>query len=326
VQQHQQISGYHVVIGLAVAMASTFMACGFHTPGLSTPEGIQSTLNTAPYTSLTSSDRWTVYETAGKLRVQHGYGCAQAPRAASEEYVGCRIQDMAAVPLDYGDAGTVFLNGWNVQYTNDDHHVQGLGSAIYNIIPVTNGNQFELHWEAGGVLSDENGDDAYAWCYWYTLVFWKRSLDAFDAVALQQESASKTFVHPNGSDAGNDTAVRDLPGAYTDPGFGPRAVLPRGFGLTWPGTDHHVLQAGFDLGAPVISGNEIAWTSQTLLKDNDTRRDYQGAELVSVLSGQSVQLWQPATVLVWQDTPPAGWRSRRIFLSPPMSRYPGVPA
>jgi hypothetical protein len=231
VQQRQQISGSHIVIRLAVALASTFMACGFQTPGLdmSTPEGVQAILNTAPYTALTESNRWTVAAIAGKLRVQHGYGCAQAPQAATEEYVGFRIQDMATVPRDDVDAGTVFLNGWRVQYA--------------------------------------------------------------------QEGTALTFVHQNGWDDGNDTAVRNLPGAFTAPGDGPRMVLPRGFGLTWPGTDHHVLQTGFDLGTQVISGNTITWTARTLLKDNDTRRNYHGAALVSVLSGQSVRFWQPATVL-----------------------------
>jgi hypothetical protein len=301
-QQHQQKVWYPVGIGLAVALASTFMGCGFRSPagGLNTPEGVEQVLNTAPYISPTTSSRSTVYEAAGRLRVQHGSGCAHASRALSGDgtSLGFRIHDMAAVPLDYGDAGTVILNGWKLQYADGDHHVTGLGSAIYNVTEVRNSDQFELHWDAGGVLSDENGDDAYEWCYYYTVVFWKRSSSAFDAVAFNHAG---TFVQPTDSDVGNGTAVRDLPGAWTD-AYGPRAVVPRGFGLTWVDTDHHVLQAGFDLGTPVSTGNTLTWTAQTLLKDDATLHAYHGAALVSVLSSRSVQQWQPATVSSWSDT------------------------
>jgi len=304
-QLRQQKVGYPVVIGLAVALASTFMGCGFHSqPGLSlnTPEGVEQVLNTAPTISLATSNISTVYEAAGRLRVQHGSGCARASRAVSTDgnSLGFRIHDMAAVPLDYGDAGTVFLNGWRLEYADDDHHVIGLGSAIYNVTEVRNGDQFELHRDAGGVLSDFDGDKPYEWCYYYTVVFWKRSSSAFDAVAFNHAG---TFVQPTESDVGNNTAVRDLPGAWMNDPYGPRAVLPRGFGLTWVGSgDHNVLQAGFDLGTPVSTGDTLSWTAQTLLKDDDTRRDYHGAALVSVLSSRSVQQWRPAAVSSWSDS------------------------
>ena len=105
-----------------------------------------------------------------------------------------------------------------------------------------------------------------------------------------------TFVHSEGSDPGNDTARRELPGAVQV--SDPRAVLPRAFGFVWGSdTDHHLLQAGFDLGTPVPSGDTISWTSTTLWKDNSTRRDYYGSAIVSVLSGPSVNMWHPDTVL-----------------------------
>src|SRR5262249_13721797 len=208
------------------------------------------------------------------------------------------IHDMATVPLDYYDAGTVFLNGWRLQYNDGDHNVLGLGSAIYNVTEGRNGDQFELHWDAGGVLSDELGQDAYEWCYWYTMVFWKRWSSSFDAVAFNQAG---TFVHADNHDPGNDTAVRNLPGTFMD-AYGPRAVLPRGFGLTADDGDHNLLQAGFDLGVPVSSGNTLTWTAQTLFKDNDPRFNYYGAALVSVLSSRSVQMCRPATVSRWSDS------------------------
>src|SRR5262249_3735921 len=152
VQKRPKLCGYHVVLGLAVALASTVMGCGFRSrpAAINPPDRAAQLLNLAPYRALTSHRRATVYEVAGKRRVQHGSGCASAPQAASTDYVGFRIHDMATVPLDYYDAGTVFLNGWRLQYNDGDHAVLGLGSAIYNVTEGRNGGQFELDWDAGG--------------------------------------------------------------------------------------------------------------------------------------------------------------------------------
>jgi hypothetical protein len=318
-QQCKQKYGHTVFTGVTVVVMSLFAACSFQLPpgiDINTPEGIHAILNSAPYKNLTESQRATYVEVPGLLKVQHGLGCAQASEAASETYIGLRIRDMAVMPPGY-NTGTVFLNGWRLEYQNDDHHVRGLGSVIFNIThnitQTQNGTQHELHWEAGGVMSDDNGDDKYNWCYIYTLVFWYRNSSnrtgfwpEIDALPFQVDNnpAPLTFVHSTGGDAGNDTARRALPGAVSLPSALPRAVLPRGFGLSWASdTDHHLLQAGFDLGTPDPSGNTISWTSTTLWKDNNTRRDYYGAELVSVLSGQGVQpLLQPATVLRWSGS------------------------
>jgi hypothetical protein len=224
---------------------------------------------------------------------------------------------MADLPPGY-NTGTVFLNGWRLEYQSGDHQVQGLGSAIFNIThditQTPTGPHHALHWEAGGIISDLNGDDAYKWCYIYTLVFWYRNPSTIhtplrpqiDALPFQVDDnpAPLIFVHSMGDDPGNETARRALPGGVSLPYPLPRAVLPRGFGLTWSlatEDDHNLLQAGFDLGTPVHNGNTINWTSTTLWKDNSVRRDYYGAEIVSVLNGQGVQMLHPANVLRWSD-------------------------
>jgi hypothetical protein len=296
VQPRQQRSYASVVTGLMMAlaatvMACTFMACDFASPdALKTPEGINKVLNAAPVRPLEEAGRWTVYEVPGKLSVQHGFGCAKADHAATEEYIGFRIRDSAAVPLTFADAGTILLNGWDVEYTNGDHHVTGLGTAIFNITETHTEDAFALHWEAGGVLSDKDGEDDYKWCYRYTLVFWNQG--AFDAVVPAQTDVATTFVE-------DGTALLDLPGHFPTPPYGgPHAVVPRGFGQTYVDKDHEVLQVGFDLGpdTPDIVGNEITWTSQTVLKDEDSEDGHEAAAFVTVLSGQSVELWQPPTV------------------------------
>jgi hypothetical protein len=310
-QPRRYRSRFDVGFGLVVALASTFMACAFQGyQSVNTPERIHEILNTAPYEDLTDSQQATYIEAPGLLKVQHRLGCAQADKAASENTVGLRIHEMAVIPPGY-NTGTVFLNGWRLAYQNGDHHVRGLGSAIFNITQTQNGTQHELHWEAGGVLADDGivagirRDNPYEWCGIYTLVFWHR--DMFDWQLIPPQIAALpyhtdappdalTFVHAEGSDPDHDTARRELPGAVQV--SDPRAVLPRAFGFVWgSSTDHHLLQAGFDLGTPVPSGDTISWTSATLWKDNSTRRDYYGSAIVSVLSGPSVTMWHPDTVL-----------------------------
>ena len=48
---------------------------------------------------------------------------------------------------------------------------------------------------------------------------------------------------------------------------------------------------------PLVIGNTITWASQTILKDKDKIHLYNGANLVTILSGQSVYMWQPRSVL-----------------------------
>jgi hypothetical protein len=216
------------------------------------------------------------------------------------------VQQHESVPSGLADSGTVFLNGWSMRYANGDHHVQGLGTAIVNISETrdTQNELFTLNWEAGGVLSDQNGDDPYDWCYAYTVVFWSRRGSAFDAVAFARSLGVRQEA---GSDPGNATALRNMD-ASAHNAYGPGVVLPQGFALIWDGnSDRHLFQTGFDFGDAVPTVERgLSWTSRTLLKDNDDRHDYFGAELVSVLSYSSPQMLHPLTV--YRETR-SGWRA-----------------
>jgi hypothetical protein len=301
VQQHLQRSCSAVIIGLVVALASTFLACEFGSPGTTpqTPQELLEVLNKAPIIPLSAGDRWTVYEEPGRIRVQHGYGCAQAGGTSEETFIGFRIQDQEVAP-NVDDRGAVFMNGWDIQYLNGDHHVVGLGSVIFNISRAKDTPGLTLQWEAGGVLSDHNGDDDYKWCYRYTLIFWNPS--AIDASAFQFDE-STTFMSkgvPSGSGVGEIEGKFTIPDAKDSP----RAVLPRGVGQIWTdGDDHEVLQVAFDLGTPPVggmiapTGNTLTWTSQTILVDDGGAHDHEQAEIVTIMSGQSVYMWQPRSVV-----------------------------
>jgi hypothetical protein len=113
-QQLKYVCGYIVVIGLAILMAMMFMACTFNPSGIAgnPAERLHTILNMAPYVEITRSDRWIASDVPGKFHVQHGYSCAEAPHAASQQYIGLRIRESVVFPSRAYE-GTVFLNGWD---------------------------------------------------------------------------------------------------------------------------------------------------------------------------------------------------------------------
>jgi hypothetical protein len=207
-----------LLTGFMVALASTFLACTFGSPppDPNTPQELLNMLKQAPIIPLSEGDRWTVYEDPGRIRVQHGYGCAKVGGTSQSSFIGFRIQDQEASP-NLDDRGAIFLNGWDMEYLNSDHHVLGLGSVIFNISRAKDTPGLTLQWEAGGVLSDKNGNDDYKWCYRYTLIFWNPSV--IDAQAFQSDE-STTFLTPDDSTAD----VGELEGTFTIPD---KAAAPR---------------------------------------------------------------------------------------------------
>jgi hypothetical protein len=296
------------------ALSSAAAGCGFSSPAAAacganaTEDFITCALNMAPYVEPGSDTRKIVYQAPGKLRVLHGQSCVSVPRAADSKQFAFRIQQSETLPAAYADSATVFMNGWNLRYVNGDHHVQGFGSAIVNIKESRQPDGLQLQWEAGGVLSDENGDDPYEWCYSYTILGWTRSGSAFDAVAGER---GRAFIRP--SDPGNSTALHLIAGSARN-SYGEGVVLPQGFAMMWDDHgDRHVFQAGFDYGQHYSSGTgEMAWTSRALFKDNGDNNDYYAAELVSTLTYSSPQSYHPQEVLF--ETP-SGFQSRANAVS-----------
>jgi hypothetical protein len=301
----QRLLGYTGVVGLAIVI----VGCQFDpsAPAGSDPQAVKEYINakfaSAAPVALTEGDRWTVYAEPGTIMVQHGYGCAEAPQGAFEDeegvHYGLRIEEFLEIPAEYGDTATVFLNGWRLEYTglddtgNDDNHVLGLGASIFDIQQTPH----TLQWQAGGILSDKNGNNAFKWCYYYTVVIWNGINPIHASSTHSDQGAALTFFARNNS--GDSTALTDLPGLFEVPRIYRHAILPRGFGMMWEdGDDHHLLQQAFDFGDSVALPDSqdralLSWISQTIFKDNSTRRDYMAAELVSIMSGLSVGVIQP---------------------------------
>ncbi|HZR80637.1 MAG TPA: hypothetical protein VFD92_06040 [Candidatus Binatia bacterium] len=299
-----------MVEGVSGATAAVLLvACSYSPPvALDTPTGLYRTLNTAPYGTATQSDRWTVVDNPAGLRADHGFACVSASRGGSRDFIGIRVQDSAAIPTGY-DA-TVFMNGWKSSYKKKDHHVLGLGSIIFNI----DKQPSQLVWDAGGVIADKNGDDAFEWCYHYTVLFWPKT-DPFDIRAVHSDSSGQLiFVDDNQ----HSNVVHSIPGSYTPPGTGrpPVAALPSGFALAWTDSDHHVLQLGYDLGSASLSGTTLGWTSNAILKDNSARRDYYAFEAVTILRGSGFDVRHPSTLVREKNDGTTVSQSNALQLSP----------
>ncbi len=211
----------------------------------------------APLKELTSSDRNVVFEEQGTIIVFHGRGCAVSNKSGTEDVL--KVEQSLDLPA-YATNATVFLNGWLVRYLDNDHEILGLGTTIGNIRLERN----TLKWQAAGVLSDHNFEDAYSWCYNYTVVAWNPSnlnltVDHKDGSCDPNDSSDPSQA--NFFNADNDeitTALSSFASFLQNPDFASSktvAILPRGFGFTWKdasiiegcNTDHNLLQIGYNL-------------------------------------------------------------------------------
>lgn len=278
-----------------------------------------------PVIGLDSSVQKPVFEDQGTIAVFHGSGCAELTEPSERNYL-IRIQDSIGIP-EYATDATVFLNGWQLRYLEKDHEVRCLGTAISNI-ELSDG---VLQWEAGGTISDQNADDGFSWCYYYTVLAW----NSVRIDALADHGGSDDHIFTN-FDTDHTTALKVLPGYIQNANFTTGesvAVLPRGFGLTWAGgwEDHHLLQVAYNLdysetfveyqkkyypadptrvpsqptlpsAASYVDSGFVSWETKTIFKDNSLRRDYGSGEIVSALGGRDVGIVQPPyTILPLED-------------------------
>lgn len=252
------------LILLGVLITVPLMSCGFSAclEGCEFPIG-----EDAPLKELTSQDRNVVFEEQGTIIVYRGSGCAESKKSGTEDVL--KVEQSLDLPA-YAANTTVFLNGWRSRYLSKDHHIEGLGTVIGNIRLERN----TLKWQAAGALSDKNFDDAYNWCYYYTVVAWNPSnlnltVDHKDGSCGDSGDPSQAnFFYDNNSEtttarssqekffygttSETTTALSFFPSFLQNPDFASNktvAVLPRGFGFNWAceQPDHHLLQIGYNL-------------------------------------------------------------------------------
>ena len=271
-----------------------------------------------------SSDRQIVFEEPGTIIVHHGFTCAESNQPDEERIL--RVDESVNFP-SYVTNATVFLNGWRFRYLSDDHNVAGLGTAIGNIVF----DKLTLKWQAAGMMSDDNFDDGYHWCYWYTVIGWN---DAVLPLTVDHddgciEEGDPTITNLFAADnTKSTTALSCYPSFLINPGFAagkPAAILPRGFGFVWQSIfertpdDHHLLQIAYNLehsevfaengkayrkedeafvlplpnSASNAGSGIVTWETYAIYKDNDARRDYGFGEVVSGMAGTDLGVIQP---------------------------------
>lgn len=271
---------------------------------------------------LTASSQTTVFESPGTLIVYHGSGCSESKKSGTEDVI--TVKQSVNLP-SYATQATVILNGWDMQYLDEDHHVAGLGTIIDSIRIEKN----TLTWRATGMISDQNFDDSYQWCYHYTIIAWNST--AINLIADHQDGSCE--LKPTLEGAGNfmatsntetTSALSVFPSFLLNQAFSASkavAILPRGFGFAWTGCDldHHLFQLGYSLGhsevfiehgkpyrkmggviTPSFSGSAsqvgagyVSWETSVIFKDDDGRRDYHFGQMVSALAGSDLGIIDP---------------------------------
>lgn len=267
-----------------------------------------------------------VFEDPGTIVVQHGFGCA---RSDNGRFI--KVEQSLDIP-DYANQATVVLNGWRMNYFDDDHHVLVLTSALGKIRFDQPRGAKKLTWEAIGILADDNLKRHYGWCYYYTVIAWNGTklhavVDNGDADHFcKSGTGSDNFFFAFNSYT--TTALSCFLSFLQNPNFASSrtvAILPRGFGFGWPG-DHHLLQVACNFEAsetfiakqrykkaqgevtPLQSPDGradtgfVSWNTSTIFKDNDSRRDYMFGELVSGMAGSDVDVLQPAFPILPRDS------------------------
>ncbi len=247
------------------------------------------------------ADRKISFEDKGRFIMLEGNQCTEQARGPESATMLITL-DMPA----YVNRGTVVLNGWDLRYLHKDHEVRSMRADITHSKLITGGNSSPmLVFEVAGELSDQNWDDAYEFCVYYTgFGFNSAWIDAriegdysgIDTSALQIDSE------------GPIAALESLWSDGTLKGSDSIAVIPRGFSFQYDNkfecelrfppcrwedpADHHLRQVAYSLyqtgASPNPDGNPH-WVTQTIFKDNGTRTHWIKAR-AALIGGNSVKL------------------------------------
>ena len=304
---------------IAVIITTWLVSCGFQHGELS----LCYRLDQAPVKQATSSQQYIEIQDPDTIVVYSGSGCAESNKSGEEDII--KVEQSLDLP-PYATNATVFLNGWHLQYLHSDHRVTGLTTLVRNIEL----NRRTLKWQAVGLISDLDFNEAYNWCYYYTVIAWNPSkinltVDHDDGPCSGVPSETREANFFTAKNDGTTSALSSFPTFLQNLNFASTktvAILPRGFEFQWSGgDDHHMLQMGYNLdhsknfmekGKKYYKGlgdttrglpsqvesvppdpGYVSWETYGIFKDDDTRRDYTFGEIVSGLGGNDVGVIQP---------------------------------
>jgi hypothetical protein len=277
-----------------------------------------------PLTAVSGEPPAVVFEDLGTIKVMHGSGSARRNGGF------IRVEQSAELP-DYANQATVFLNGWDLSYAGSDHHVAGLGTLVARIRVEPRKLTWNAVGVLADRHRDKACNWTY---YYTIVAWNDANLHAMvdhnDAEFLcktNEADGSDNFFQADNS--AMSTALSCFPSFLFNPSFSSGrtvAVIPRGFGFKWSSHDHHLLQLGYNLESregfiqnqgvgedlpyykalnrkmnplptpPTARAGSgfVSWNSYAIMKDDEGRRSYSFAELVSGMGGSDVSIIQPA--------------------------------
>jgi len=242
-------------------------------------------------TAFEDRDRFIMVEGSECVRRDHGPG--SATMLIDVEMPG------------YVDRGTVVLSGWDLRYLHGDHEVRQFRADITHSKLVTGGGPPTLVFEAQGELSDQNWDDDYEFCVYFTGIGYNSGW--IDARIEGDYSGIGAWAFQ----IDDEGPISTLESLWTE---GPLksgdsvAVIPRGFDFQYDNefecelrfppckwedpADHHLLQVAYSLfptGATPNPGGSLHWVTQTIFKDNSVRTHWINTR-AALIGGSSVDL------------------------------------
>ncbi len=291
----------HAFMLLAIGISFLFSACASKTQEKKPIEASGGSKIVTPFEQLSfKTTGKTVFEDEGRFILIEGSQCIQRDNGAE----AATILQWIEMP-SYVDSGTVVLNGWDLRYLHSDREMNSMRVDITHSKLVKNAGSALLMFEVQGKLDDQNRNDAYEFCVFYT-GFGYRSV-WFDAVIESDYNGLETATLQN-KNQGAVATLENTGNKGTLKGNDAIAIIPRGFDfqfddifeceLRFPPckwadrADYRLLQAAYSLSQTGISPNPDGsphWVTQTIFKDNNART-HRIKTRAALIRGSSVKL------------------------------------
>lgn len=252
---------------------------------------------TTPFEQLSvTAPEKKVYEDVDKFILIEGSKCIQHHNGMD----AATILHWIEMP-NYVNSGTVVLNGWDLRYLQKDREINSMRADITHSKLVRNAGSTLLMFEAQGLLEDQDRNDAYEFCVFYTAFGYRSSwfdatiegdYNGIDASVLQNKNLGAVATLENIGSKGM-LKVNDA-----------IAIMPRGFDFQFADTfecefrllpckwadrtDYRLLQVAYSLSQANVSDNPY-WVTQTIFKENDPRI-YRVKTRAALIRGSSVKL------------------------------------
>jgi len=322
---------------IVVFVASWLTSCSFH-PALG-PLVSCSDFEGVPIAPLTAQSSQVVFEQVGTVIAIHGSGSAKVD--PGNGHIEVRVEQSQTIPLYANQAAVFLNGWRENYPGDDHYvSLLGTFLSKINFAFDPNTKTNILTWDAVGLLADGSFKQGMAWTYTFTVVAWN-SVNLNAVVDQGGGPGGQYCTDPNSPFVDNyfyaqnkntNTALSCFFSFIQNPAFANTrtvAVLPRGTGYVWNFfEDHHIRQVAYNLDHSEIfadhtrlydkQGNDqtaaplpdtashadsgfVSWDPYAIFKDNDTRRDYIFAEVVSAMAGADVGVVQPPYAILPAD-------------------------